>query len=84
MSMIWYIVGNMKTMARRNLFVLLYLVVSFLNFGALNADVRTTGCDRRGSSVAMAMALLPVIGTAGAIFGTGFFEYGFSWEIGCK
>lgn len=66
-----------------------YLVVSFFNFGAINGHWRGEfpgSHTRVDAGMCMGYAIIPVIGTAVAIFGTGFFEYGFSWRIdnGCS
>lgn len=64
--------------------VVIYVAVSFLNFGAINADSRNGGYyDRHEAAVNVLVALTPVVGSGIAVFGTGFFEHGFSWKIGC-
>jgi TRAP-type mannitol/chloroaromatic compound transport system permease small subunit len=64
--------------------VIVWLLVSFMNFGALNADDRYryhyTGRDK--AAMEALFALFPVVGTLSAIFTTGFCEYGFSWKVG--
>ena len=73
----------MSTRSKVALVVLAYLVISFFNFGAINANLRRVlGPKREYSSIAMCYGFIPVVGTVIAIFGTGFIEDGFSWQIG--
>lgn len=62
--------------------VIVWIVVSFINFGALNAKHRSISTDRATLALSVYLACCPVIGTVLALFGTGFFEHGLSWRIG--
>jgi hypothetical protein len=71
--------------------VLIWFMVSVFNFGALNADIHhqhfyCNGLEtpRHQATLLVALALAPVIGTALALFDTGFLESGWSLEIGCR
>jgi hypothetical protein len=66
----------------------LYLCSSFLNVGALNADRKKfiLPCYMETSqhrfAAVVGLALVPVVGTAYAVFDTGFVESGFDWKVG--
>lgn len=76
----------------RQIIVALWIAVSFLNFGAINADMRVENSrwycasslgssPRHEASVEVMLSLLPIAGSMIAVFGTGFCEHGFSWSI---
>lgn len=66
--------------------ILLWLGVSALNFGALNAQAKIDfGCtdNRRRDAVMCAFIAAFPIGVLATIAITGFYEHGFSFKIGC-
>jgi hypothetical protein len=73
--------------------ILLWLVVSVLNFGALNAADRFRFhkyCGdyyqlfaRRDAAAEAMISVIPIFGSIVAVTESGFFEHGFSWRIGC-
>lgn len=75
------------------LLILLWLVISFLNFGAENAYLRhrvfyTWYCDGQSESprheavVVAVFCSIPIAGTLLAVLDSGFFEHGFTWKVG--
>ncbi len=65
-----------------------YIIISFLNFGAINAYSKSghyscyVESARQRYATAALFALIPVAGSAIAIFATGFIEHGFDWTVG--
>ena len=68
-------------MSDRKIMVAIWLLVSLgFNYPAIFASAAAVASDQReAAGVSMAFALIPVAGTAVAIFGTGFCEHGFKW-----
>lgn len=78
--------GPMK-LVRVFTIVAVWLLLSLVNFGALNGDARAESwyCDdpRRNSAFIMFVALIPGTGSFAAVFTTGLMEHGFSLKINC-
>ena len=64
-----------------------WLIISFFNFGALNAHSRADRdygrymTPREEAGFMAGISLIPIGGTVAAIFTTGFCENGFSWKV---
>ena len=73
--------------------IVLYVVVSVLNFGAINAEdkERPYYCGpsysfedpRHIAAESAIISAFPIVGSFVALTETGFMEHGFSWKIGC-
>lgn len=64
------------------LVVAAWLAISLgFNYPALFADAYECECDyREDMAHSLFFALVPIVGTVVAIFGTGFCQHGFKWK----